>query len=386
MPQVDVAVSSPVSVSMRARQVEALFDVPPVETQTLRWQGNVPLDGRPWNVGLIVGPSGCGKSTVAGALFGKETLTTPLSWTGASVLDDFPAGCPLADLSAICQAVGFNTIPAWLRPFSVLSNGEQFRAMLARRLVESPALVVLDEFTSVVDRQVARIGSYAVQKHVRKNGTKFVAVSCHHDIIEWLNPDWTLEPATMSFAWRSLQRRPAIDAEIARVEYSAWRLFAPYHYMSAELNRSAQCFALFVEGQPAAFGAMLYRPHPSATNIWGLARLVTLPDYQGLGLAFVLTDALGAAFASAGQRMHTYPAHPALIRSFDRSPKWKLEKKPGLIARNKNKSKRDNPGSTVRADSFGGRPNAVFSYAGPAMASRDEARALLGIASLSSTT
>jgi len=375
MPTVDVVVSSPVSQTMRCRQVEALFDVPPQEKQTLHWSGDVPLDDRPWNVGLIVGPSGCGKSTVARALFGAEALRPTLEWSGGSVLDDFPSESPLADITAICQAVGFNTIPAWLRPFSVLSNGEQFRVMLARKLLESPALVVLDEFTSVVDRQVARIGSYAVQKHVRKRGTQFVAISCHHDIIEWLNPDWILEPATMAFTWRALQRRPAIDVEIARVDYSAWRLFAPYHYMSAELHKAAQCFGLFIEGQPAAFGAMLYRPHATATNIYGLSRLVTLPDYQGLGLAFVLTDALGAAFKACGQRMHTYPAHPSLIRSFDRAPAWKLERKPGLIRK-----------SSGFVKNFGGRPNAVFSYAGPAAENVVAARQFLGIPSLSRTT
>lgn len=381
MPTVDVVVSSRVSQTMRCRQVEALFDVPAQKKQTLSWSGDVPYDEKPWNVGLIVGPSGCGKSTVARALFGPDALTSTLKWSAGSVLDDFPADSPLADISAICQAVGFNTIPAWLRPFSVLSNGEQFRVMLARKLIESPALTVLDEFTSVVDRQVAKIGSHAVQKHVRKSGTKFVAVSCHHDIVEWLNPDWILEPATMAFTWRSLQRRPAIDVEIARVDYSAWRLFAPFHYMSADLNRAAQCFALFVDGVPAAFCAVLHRPISQRAKlpIWGISRVVTLPDYQGLGLAFVLTDAVGAALRACGQRLHNYPAHPAFIRALDRSHSWRLERKPGMIARN-------GGGGTVGVGTLGGRPNAVFSYAGPAAPDPVASRQFLAIPSLSRAT
>src|SRR5690606_1917253 len=294
--------------------------VPPQERQTLRWRGEVPIDERPWNIGLIVGPSGSGKTTCARALFGDEALRAgEFEWTGAAVLDDFPADMRLEDIAAICQAVGFNTIPAWLRPFHVLSNGEKFRVTLARLLAEQKDVVVLDEFTSVVDRQVARIGSHAVQKYVRRHNRKFVAISCHSDIIEWLNPDWILDPATMTFTWRDLQRRPPIDCTISRVPYSAWRIFAPYHYMSAELNRNAQCFALFVDDEPASFAAVLYRPHSRARHIWGVSRLVTLPDYQGLGLAFALVDTLGAAFRALGQRLHTYPAHPGLIRSFDQS-------------------------------------------------------------------
>lgn len=227
MSTVDVVVGSDVSRSMRCRQVEALFDVPSRERQELRWTGDVPLEEREWNVGLIVGPSGCGKTTVARALFG-DALARPMKWKGASVLDDFPKDAKLEDIAAICNAVGFNTIPAWLRSYDVLSNGERFRVQMARLLVESPELVVVDEFTSVVDRQVARIGAHAVQKHVRRAGTKFVAVSCHADIIEWLNPDWILDPATMAFAWRSLQPRPVIECEIAKVRFEAWRLFAPY--------------------------------------------------------------------------------------------------------------------------------------------------------------
>jgi GNAT superfamily N-acetyltransferase len=86
---------------------------------------------------------------------------------------------------------------------------------------------------------------------------------------------------------------------------------------------------LFVNDRPAAFGGMLHRPHPRVRDIWGLSRLVTLPDWQGLGLAFVLTDRLAAAYKAAGRRFHTYPAHPALIHAFDRSPVWAMTKKPG---------------------------------------------------------
>ena len=60
---------------------------------------------------------------------------------------------------------------------------------LARRLLEVKGdLIRVDEFTSVVDRQVAQIGSHAVQKHVRENRKKFVAVTCHYDVVEWLHP------------------------------------------------------------------------------------------------------------------------------------------------------------------------------------------------------
>lgn len=217
MPAVDVVVETAISNSVRARQLRAMFDVPVEKKCTLQWQGELPIEQEDWNVGLIVGPSGSGKTTVARSTFG-ENFHPDMEWRAASVIDDFAAGSSMESISKACQAVGFNTIPAWLRPHSVLSNGEKFRVELARRVLELPDPVVVDEFTSVVDRQVAQIGAYAVAKWVRRERRKFVAVTCHYDVIEWLQPDWILEPATMKFtARRGLQRsRPGIDVEIGR--------------------------------------------------------------------------------------------------------------------------------------------------------------------------
>ena len=86
------------------------------------------------------------------------------------------------------SSVGFSSPPSWVRPYHVLSNGEQFRVDIARTLSEKPQLAIVDEFTSVVDRTVAQIGSSAIQKTVRRRGQKFIAVSCHYDIVKWLEP------------------------------------------------------------------------------------------------------------------------------------------------------------------------------------------------------
>ncbi len=369
MPRVDLLVSTPISSSSRARQLEGMFDVPRQREQRLEWHGDVPYDEMDWHVGLIVGPSGAGKTSVARQLFGDH-VDRPLTWGAASVIDDFVPSLPMQEIASVCQAVGFNTIPAWLRPYAVLSNGERFRVDLARRLLEHDDPIVVDEFTSVVDRQVAQIGAHAVQKYVRKHDRRFVGVSCHYDIIDWLQPDWILEPATMTFTIRScLQRRPPLDIVVSPVPYAAWRTFAPFHYLTAELNTAARCYCLFVGDRMAAFAGVLHRPHPKAKDIKGVSRLVTLPDWQGLGLAFVLVDTLGAAHKALGERLHTYPAHPALIHSFDRSPTWKLEKRPATMT---NVSPtRQITGGLGRGD----RPNAVFSYAGEAM---DESGARTG--------
>lgn len=373
MPRIDLVVETPISRTSRARQLEGMFDVPPTETSRLEWHIDAPIDEQPWSVGLIVGPSGSGKTSVARALFGNEILTKEPGWGAPSVIDDFGKGHSIQEIADICQAVGFNTIPAWMRPYAVLSNGEKFRVTMARRLLEEDT-VVFDEFTSVVDRQVAKIGSHAVQKYVRNHGKKFVAVACHYDIEEWLQPDWVIEPATGVFRRRSLQRRPPIDIAISPIPHAAWSLFAPFHYLTADLHRSARCWGLFADGRLAAFAGMMHRPvsrkGKDERPIWGCSRLVTLPDFQGLGLAFVLIDAVGALYRANGWRARTYPAHPSLVRAFDRSKKWALIKAPGSISSKNQHGTRDD-----FTGEMGGRPNAVFEYAGPASDKEDARRA-----------
>lgn len=362
MQAVDVVIETPISTSIRARQVSAMFDVPAQEKCRLEWHLSLGLDERPWNVGLIVGPSGSGKSTIMRKLWGSPRQ---LTWPNASVVDDFDKALSIQDITSACSAVGFNTIPAWLRPFDVLSNGEKFRVEMARLLVEeTKGPVVVDEFTSLVDRQVGRVASHAVQKYARKQKRQFVAVTCHYDVEDWLQPDWIVDMADRSFRWRELQRRPPIECEIRRVPYSTWGLFAPFHYLTNELHRGAHCWALFVNSRPVSFAAVLHFPHPKVRDIKRISRTVTLPDWQGLGLVFVLTNALGAAFKTMGCRLRAYPAHPAQIRARQASPQWKMVSPPGFS----NLSSRAGGKSTLEGESiFGARPCATFEYVGERM-------------------
>lgn len=361
MPTVDFVVESDLDATPRVRQLGSMFDCPIAEKSRVQFKLDFPIEAKPWNVGLMVGPSGSGKSSVMRQVFGEMPT---LEWGAPSLVDDFDTAHSVEDIARACSAVGFNTIPAWMRPFSVLSNGEQFRVDLARRALELPAPVVVDEFTSVVDRQVAQIGSHAMQKFVRRQSKQFVAVTCHYDVVDWLQPDWILDMATQSFTRRLVQRRPAIECVIGRLPYAAWRLFAPFHYLTADLHRSARCYGLWANGHLAAFAGVLHMPHPKIKDLKRVSRIVTLPDWQGMGLAFVLLERLGAAHRGVGLRLRNYPAHPSFVRAHDRSRDWSMKKRPGKF-------------STAASDgNMGGRPCAVFEYCGAADGLRESQRLL----------
>lgn len=88
------------------------------------------------------------------------------------------------------SAVGLNSIPSWYKSYDVLSNGERFRADLSRLIEDG---VVIDEFSSVVDRNVAKASSMSLSKYIKRNNIKNVVIStCHEDVLDWLEPDWVI--------------------------------------------------------------------------------------------------------------------------------------------------------------------------------------------------
>lgn len=328
MPRLDVVRTSRVDVTPRLLQIGSMFDVEVDGVSSERWQVDVNLD-RPWSVGLIVGPSGCGKSTLARELFGDQVIEG-FDWPESrAMIDGFADGVPIDEIVGSLTSVGFSSPPHWLRPFAVLSNGEKFRATMARALVEAKQaegrVVVIDEFTSLVDRQVARVASHAVQKTARRLGTQFVAVTCHHDIVDWLDPDWILEPGQGPPQWRSLRRRPTVPCEIYRVDRSAWASLSKYHYLSHDLHKGAACFGAYVEGRLVAFAAMLHFPHHSSKVIKRVHRIVVHPDWQGLGIGGVLLDWLGEFYAARRLRLRIITAHPGLVARLHRSPRWRSD-------------------------------------------------------------
>jgi GNAT superfamily N-acetyltransferase len=372
MPSARIVVRTPVERTPRVLQVEGLFDLAPSRQTELTWDVDLPLHERAWNVGLIVGPSGCGKSTVAQALFAQEFTVTKRCLTDwprdAAVVDAFPPDLPIKTVVGLLSSVGFSSPPAWLRPFRVLSTGEQFRVTLARLLAYVPDIAVMDEYTSVVDRTVARLSSAALAKTVRSLGRQFVAVTCHEDVEEWLQPDWTYRPATNTFAWRCLQRRPPITLTVSRCRLAAWQLFRHHHYLNTAIHPSAQAFLAVWEDKPVAFSAWV-----NALMKYGGKRehrTVTLPDYQGVGIGQALSNFCASLWRGLGFRARSTTTHPAFSAARLKSPLWRLSRVPSLAG----------PARPNRPDLKHARTRltAGFEYIGPPLDRRTAERLLAG--------
>ena len=126
--------------------------------------------------------------------------------------------------------------------------------------------------------------------------------------------------ATATFTRRCL-RRPPIELEIFRCRRSAWRLFARHHYLSGALAQCARCFLALWEGEPVAFCATVSLI--GRKNRWRISRIVTLPDYQGIGIGMAVAEAVAELHVREGHRVNVTASHPALIAHCRRSPRWR---------------------------------------------------------------
>lgn len=193
MQNFDIVRKSSIDKTYRVAHIMSDFDVN-VEHANEHFVGQIIMPEK-WNIGVICGGSGTGKSTIATELFGDHLIRS-FDYRAKSVIDDMPKNCTMEEIERTFYAVGFGSVPSWLKPYHVLSNGEKMRVDLARAILEND-FFVFDEFTSVVDRQVAQTACIAIEKSIRRNNKQFVAVSCHDDILEWLQPDWVLDTNTM---------------------------------------------------------------------------------------------------------------------------------------------------------------------------------------------
>ena len=312
MPRFEHVVECKYAPTFRTEKVAGMFDIPPSDKITKKWKVDLPIQEKEWQIGLIVGASGSGKTTLSKKIFDEKYFHTQFSWNSDSILDDFPDHLKAEQITNALSHVGFSSPPSWLLPYKVLSNGQRFRCELARCLLDDRECIVFDEFTSVVDRNVAKIGSHAIQKNIRKNKKRFVAVTCHYDVEGWLKPDWVFDVSSNYFKWR-YESREKSKIQIFQCHHSAWRLFAGNHYLSADLNKASTCFILLFDGEPAVFTAVLPFPHPKVKNVWKEHRTVCLPDYQGLGLGNMLSEFVGEWLNNKGKKFRSVTSHPAMI-------------------------------------------------------------------------
>ena len=279
-----------------------------------------------WNIGVICGASGSGKSTILKHLAKQHNnnIAIPTFDNSKSLISNFDTLTP-KDATMLLSQMGLASVPTWIRPFNVLSNGEQYRASLAKSVSDAKdgEIIYIDEYTSVVDRTVAMSMSNALQKYIRRTNKKIILAPCHYDIFEWLRPDWIYDLNKGGALEKGdYLRRPQIELQVYRTTCDTWDRFKKYHYMTAELNAASTCFVFTWNNKLVAFESILPLPNGSYKNAYREHRLVVLPDFQGLGLGIKISEWCGGILKNEGKTFYTKTVNPALGIFRQNSPNW----------------------------------------------------------------
>lgn len=295
-----VRLESPVSTTFRCQMAANSLDIDVKKKSVHELQiNNIDLPHN-WTIGIIYGASGSGKTTLAKHLFGDNIFQTSIN-DELPIIDQFPESMQYEDIALLLTSIGLSSVPCWIRPMKTLSNGQRARAEAALLLShETNNIVVIDEWTSVVDRTVAKAMSFCLQKFARRDKTKkqIIILSCHADIIEWVKPDWLIDcneqifklPASSDFFF---QPRERLEFIVRSVNRRTWKRFAKYHYLSDKLpGGKIYCYGLFLNDIQIGFQCFAnYTPHrPGTKIIYHSNRTVIHPDYVGFGLGLKLIN------------------------------------------------------------------------------------------------
>lgn len=142
----------------------------------------IPVD---FSIGLIIGKSGSGKTTLL-SNFGDQK---GFKWEGnKAIASHFNS---YKEAEECLMGAGLASIPSWLKPYSVLSNGEKHRADLAITISSD---MVIDEFVSYVDDNAAMGLANSIQRYIRKKDYKnIVFASLNKNLVQYLRPDWVYD-------------------------------------------------------------------------------------------------------------------------------------------------------------------------------------------------
>jgi len=153
---------------------------------------------QPGTVTLIAGPSGSGKSLLLNEIArlsptSRLVLSVPFP-LDVAVVDAVAPTRPMAEAIGVLTACGIGEPMLWIRRFRELSDGEKFRAKLARtvtlhRRTRSRAPLLCDEFGSLLHQRLAKATAFNLRKLATRERIALVIATSRDDLERDLQPD-----------------------------------------------------------------------------------------------------------------------------------------------------------------------------------------------------
>ncbi len=304
--------------TVRKRDICWDFGIPPRETPFTIVE-DLDVEFCPGRIILLTGASGSGKSSI---LHRIAEQAGDAVWVGRgrfptdrAIVDAIAPRKPLALVLEILTACGLGEPRLWIRSFNDLSDGEKFRASLARAVGaslsgKSASPIFCDEFTAILHRRMAKAIAYNLRKLVSRTGLVLVVATTHADIVSDLQPDQIIrlggsvpEVQTKSPRKRAMSLQRSVD--IVRGSVKDYRAFSPMHYRNRDgLGFVDKVFLLKEKHDGTLLGILVFAHAPMelsqrnrSTNgrfvrnlrrlnkeLRILRRLVMHPDVRGCGL------------------------------------------------------------------------------------------------------
>lgn len=285
------------------------------------------LDPAPGTITLITGPSGAGKSSllreIARSHPGGRRVEHVRFPVDVAIVDAVAPTRPLAEAMQLLSACGLGEPMLWIRRLAHLSEGECFRARLARAISlhqrsGSAGPLLCDEFAGGLHRRLAMAVAYNLRKLVWRLNMPLVLATTRDDLADDLRPDTivrlggstpVIEHATRPHPSSRCLPSFARRLRIGRGCLADYERFAAMHYRRREqvgfvdrvfvLRESAggELLGIVIYGRPAlelslrnlvTQGRFVRNPGLLNREMRVLKRLVIHPDVRGCGLGQLL--------------------------------------------------------------------------------------------------
>lgn len=151
-----------------------------------------------------------------------------------------------------------------------------------------------------------------------------------------------------------------------------WNLFRKYHYLNTDIHPAATQYVGILNGKVLVCHTGVIQA-AMKKGVKRVHRLVTLPDYQGIGLGSSFIDFIAGLYKAKGLTFNLITTTPAIRFSLIKSDKWYLRRsghvqKPGNLK--SLKDKQYNMGHIIKSFSCD-RVTYSFDYIGSELISKE---------------
>jgi ABC-type lipoprotein export system ATPase subunit/GNAT superfamily N-acetyltransferase len=296
----------------RTTAVAEAFGLGVDETQKFTLYDNVKLKIGPKDVVYITGDSGSGKSVLLRAFkqdLGEEAIdmASVQPDLGKPIIDT--VGKDFSEALELLSKAGLNDAFLFVRRFGELSDGQKYRFKIAKLMESCKQWWFADEFCSVLDRDVAKIVAFNLQKVARLLGKAVVVATSHGDLFGDLRPSVHVHKRfggeiSVKYYVNEPAKECSLMREMRVVEgsFGDYKRLSVFHYRSSRCPPPRKIFAL--KRGDELCGVIVYSfPSPIAfgrSRVWKgdfqrlqrevscISRVVVHPKYRSMGLGVML--------------------------------------------------------------------------------------------------